>query len=69
MSPIVKNKKVSDMTIREFQQVIKETIYEVIDPDYALELKPEFVKKLKASLKSKKRIPVETVAKKLGLNW
>ncbi|MCL4557779.1 MAG: hypothetical protein M1491_03990 [Deltaproteobacteria bacterium] len=69
MSPIVKNKKVSDMTIREFQQIIKETIYEVIDPDYGLELKPEFVKKLKASLKSKKRIPVETVAKKLGLNW
>jgi hypothetical protein len=40
MSPIVKNKKVSDMTISEFQQVIKETIYEVIDPDYGLELKP-----------------------------
>ncbi len=69
MSPIVKNKKVSDMTIREFQQVIKETIYEVIDPDYGLELKPDLVKQLKASLKSKKRIPVETVAKKLGLNW
>ena len=32
------------MTIREFQQVIKETVYEVIDPDYGLELKPEFVK-------------------------
>ena len=69
MSPIVKNTKVSDMTVREFKEVIKETLYEVIDPDYGLEIKPDFVKKLKASLRSKKRIPVEAVAKKLRLTW
>ncbi len=69
MSPMVKNTKVSDMTVKEFKEVIKETLYEVIDPDYGLEIRPDFVKKIKASLRSKKRISVEAVAKKLGLNW
>ena len=62
-------KKVSNMTVEELKALIREVIAEVIDPDYGLELRPEFEEALKRSLKSKERIPVEKVAKKLGLKW
>ena len=62
-------KKVSNMTVEELKALIREIIAEVIDPDYGLELRPEFEEALKRSLKSKERIPVEKVAKKLGLKW
>jgi len=54
---------------KEMDKEIIEVIAEVIDPDYGLELRPEFEEALKRSLKSKERIPVEKVAKKLGLKW
>jgi hypothetical protein len=39
------------------------------DPDEGLELRPEFLKKLKASKKSKaKTISMEQVCKELGIN-
>ena len=62
-------KKVSNMTVEELKALIREIIAEVIDPDYGLELRPEFEEALKRSLKSKEKIPVEKVAKKLGLKW
>ena len=63
------NKKISDMTVRELKKLIKDTVLEVIDPDYGLELRPEVEKELQESMKSKERIPVEDVAKELGLKW
>ena len=30
------NKKISDMTVRELKKLIKDTVLEVIDPDYGL---------------------------------
>jgi len=57
------------MTVGELKTIIKDTIHEVIDPDYGLELKPEVEKALNKSLKSKKRTSVEKVAKDLGLKW
>ena len=43
---------------------------EVIDPDYGLELRPEAEAELRESLKrEEKGIPVEDVAKELGLKW
>ncbi len=62
-------KKVGDMTVRELKKLIKDTVLEVIDPDYGLELRPEIEKELQESMKSKERIPVEDVAKELGLKW
>ena len=44
-------------------------LLELIDPDYGLELKPEVEKELKESMKSTKRIPVEEVARELGVKW
>ncbi len=32
------DKKVGDMTVREIKKLIKDTVLEVIDPDYGLEL-------------------------------
>ncbi len=69
MPSTAKNKRVSDMTAGELKTLIRDTIHEVIDPDYGLELKPEVEKELTKSLKSKKRTPVEKVAEDLGLKW
>ena len=63
------DKKVSNMTVKELKKLIKDTVLEVIDPDYGLELRPEVEKELQESMKSKERIPVEDVAKELGLKW
>ncbi len=63
------DKKVSDMTVRELKRLIKDTVLEVIDPDYGLELRPEVEKELQESMKSKERIPVEDAAKEPGLKW
>ncbi|NUO08736.1 MAG: hypothetical protein HUU08_08680 [Candidatus Brocadia sp.] len=62
------DKKVSDMTVRELKKLIKDTVLEVIDPDYGLELKPEVEEELRESMKAKEKgIPLETVIKELGL--
>ncbi len=63
-----KEKKVSEMTVRELKKLIKDTVLEAIDPDYGLELRPEVVSELKESLKRKEKgTPLETVVKELGL--
>jgi len=69
MAPITKEKKVGDMTVSEFKSLMRDTIHEIIDPDYGLELKPEVKASLIKSLKSKKRTSVEKVAGELGLKW
>jgi hypothetical protein len=63
------NKKVGDMTVKELKELIKSVLYEIIDPDYGLELRPEVEEELKKSLESKERIPVEEIAKELRLKW
>ena len=62
------DKKVSDMTVRELKKLIKDTVLEVIDPDYGLEVRPEVEAELRESMKAKEKgIPLETVIKELGL--
>ena len=39
MSTAVNKKKVSDLTVGELKSLIRDTIHEVIDPDYGLELR------------------------------
>jgi hypothetical protein len=64
------DKKVGDMTVGELKELIKDVVQEVIDPDYGLELRPEVEAELRESLKRKEKgIPVEDVAKELGLRW
>ncbi len=69
MLTVSENKRIADLTVGEFRTLIKETVYEIVDPDHGLELRPEVEESLKTSLQSKRRIPVEEVAKKLGLDW
>ncbi|OHC00532.1 MAG: hypothetical protein A3G70_09280 [Planctomycetes bacterium RIFCSPLOWO2_12_FULL_39_13] len=66
----IKEKKVGNMTVRELKKLIKDTVLEVIDPDYGLELRPEVEKELRESLKQKENgIPLETVTKEYeGIN-
>lgn len=66
----VKDKKVSDMTVKELKALIKDTVQEVIDPDYGLELRPEVEESLRESMKQKERgegVSLEEVKKRLGL--
>jgi ABC-type glutathione transport system ATPase component len=70
MGTVVKDKKVSDMTAGELQELIRNTIHEFIDPDYGLELRPEVEEELRESIRQKERgegIPLEDVKKQLGL--
>ena len=56
------DRKISDMTVRELKKLIKDTVLEVIDPDYGLELRPEVEKELLESKKKKEKgIPLERV--------
>ena len=57
------------MTAGELKTLIRNTVHEVIDPDYGLELKQEVKDTLRKSVKSKRRTPVEKVAEDLGLKW
>jgi hypothetical protein len=64
--------RVSDLTIEELRQIIKEIIDEkfrelLFDPDEGLELKEEIEQRLRASLLSTERIPFEEVKKGAGL--
>jgi len=70
MDTALKDKKVGEMTIGELQDIIRQTLYEFLDPDYGLELRHEVEKDLEESLKQKERgegIPLEEVKKQLGL--
>ena len=69
MTTKILNEKVADMTEKGLKKLIKDSVLEVVDPDYGLELRPEVEKELQESMKSKERIPVEDVAKELGLKW
>ena len=66
---MIKTRKVGDMSVNELKDIIKETLYEIIDPDHELQISPEVKKELGESLKSKERIPIDKVAEKLGLEW
>jgi hypothetical protein len=69
VATVTKDKKVGDITVRELKSLIRDSIYEVVEPDYGLALRPEVEVSLKKSLKSKKRTSVEKVATELGLKW
>ena len=63
--------KVADLSTDELKELIGKTIEEkfreLIDPDFGLELREDFVKALETSIASKERIPFEDVKKRLGL--
>ncbi len=66
------NMKVADLTTDELKELIGKTIEEkfreLIDPDFGLELREDFVQALEASIASKERVAFDDVKKKLGLN-
>lgn len=68
MSTATENKRIGEMTVRELRELIRETIYELIDPDYGLKLRPEVEEELRESLRQKERgegIPLEEAKKQL----
>ena len=66
---MIKTRKVGDISVNELKDIIKETFFEIIDPDHDSEISPEVKKDLSESLRSKERIPINKVAEKLGLEW
>ena len=70
MQLVIKAKKVGEMTTIELKNLIKDTLFEVIDPDYGLELRPEVEKELRESRKQKKSgkgVSLKDVKKQLGI--
>ncbi|MFV1977386.1 MAG: hypothetical protein ACC651_16710 [Candidatus Scalindua sp.] len=70
MSTITKDKKLSDMTAGELQELIRDTVLELIDPDYGLELRPEVEEELRESVKEKAEgngITLVQAKKQLGI--
>ncbi len=66
----IEEKKISDMTGKELKELIKDTLLEIIDPDYGLELWPSVEKSLKESISDKnegKGITLEEAKKELGI--
>ncbi|KHE92502.1 MAG: hypothetical protein SCABRO_01751 [Candidatus Scalindua brodae] len=58
------------MTGKELKELIKDTLLEIIDPDYGLELWPSVEKSLKESISDKnegKGITLEEAKKELGI--
>jgi len=64
--------KVADLSTDELKELIGKTIEEkfreLIDPDFGLELREDFIQALEASIASKERVAFDDVKKKLGLN-
>ncbi len=70
MAILAKDQRISDLTVGQFKSLIRETFFELIDPDYGLELRPEVEESLRESIKQKEKgegILLEEVKKKLGL--
>lgn len=70
MHSLAKKIKVMNMTADELKTLIKDVVYEVMDPDYGLELRGEAEKSLKDSRRQKERgegLPLKEVKKRLGL--
>lgn len=64
--------KVADLTKEEFKmligEVIEEKLRKLLDPDFGLELREDFIEKLESSIASKERISFEEVKARLGLS-
>jgi hypothetical protein len=70
MQTAVKTKKVGDMTTTELKNLIKDTLFEVIDPDHGLELRTEVEKELLQARKQRKSgqgLSLKETKKHLGL--
>ena len=70
--------KVNELTVEEFKTLIQEAVEEKLeemigDPDQGLELREEIRERLRSSLAAmqggEKGIPVEQVARRVGLDW
>lgn len=62
--------KVADLTTDELKEliskIIEEKFKELLDLDYGLEMRKEFIRALEASIESEERISFEEVKKKNG---
>ena len=70
--------KIKELTVEEFKDLVQEAVQEKLeeiigDPDAGLELREEVKERLRNSLaagqRGEKRIPVDEVAKRAGLDW
>ena len=70
--------KVKELTVEQFKDLVQEAIEEKLeeilgDPDLGLELREEIKERLRSSLAARqhgeKGIPIEEVARRVGLDW
>lgn len=64
--------KVADLDKEELRtligEVVEEKFRELIDPDYGLAFREDFIHRLETSIASKERIPFAEVKNRLGLS-
>ena len=69
--------KVSDLTVEELrtivQETVRETLLEILDPDYGLEVREELLEELQEAMERVKKgeeslITAEEVVRRLGLD-
>ena len=68
------NTKIKDLSLEELKAFIDEAVDMRLkehfgDPDAGLEVKPELIERIRKSRRDGVTIPVEDVAKRLGLKW
>ncbi|KJR43801.1 hypothetical protein MCHI_000291 [Candidatus Magnetoovum chiemensis] len=71
MAYITDNTKISELTVGDIKEIIRNTIDEELDDDYGLELNPDFVESIKKSIQDKKdgRVyTIEQVKEHLGID-
>ena len=66
--------RLRDLSLEELKTFIDETVDKRLDerfgdPDVGLEIKPEVIKKIRISRRTKITIPANEVAQHLGLKW
>lgn len=70
--------KVKELTVEQFKNLVQEAIEEKLaeiigDPDLGLELREEIKERLRNSLAARQRgekgIPIDEVARQVGLDW
>jgi signal recognition particle GTPase len=71
---VIMNTKIQGLSLEELKAYIDETVDKRLeerlgDPDVGLEVKPEIIKKIRSSRRSKVTASAEEVARRQGLKW
>ncbi|MCX8027025.1 MAG: hypothetical protein N3A62_04105 [Thermodesulfovibrionales bacterium] len=68
----LENKKVSDLTVKEFKELLSASIKDLIDDDYGYEMREQVIREIQQAsneIKKGNSITLEEVAEKYGIRF